>query len=67
MTAMILPVILSVLLPPLAVFLRFGIGRLFWIDLALTSSAGVPGVIFALVMVLRGPRDFAQAEPGPVA
>jgi uncharacterized membrane protein YqaE (UPF0057 family) len=57
MTGVVLPVIVSVLLPPLAVFLRFGIGRLFWIDLVLTIVAWIPGVIFALVTVLRGPRE----------
>jgi uncharacterized membrane protein YqaE (UPF0057 family) len=67
MTGMVLPVILSVLLPPLAVFLRFGIGRLFWIDLALTIIAWAPGVIFALVMVLRGPRDVPGAALGSAA
>jgi uncharacterized membrane protein YqaE (UPF0057 family) len=59
-TGTILPLILSVLLPPLAVFLRFGIGRLFWIDLALTIVAWIPGVIFALVTVLRRPRELSS-------
>jgi uncharacterized membrane protein YqaE (UPF0057 family) len=62
MTGIALPVILSVLLPPLAVFLRFGIGRLFWIDLLLTIVAWIPGVIFALVTVLRGPREVPGAS-----
>jgi uncharacterized membrane protein YqaE (UPF0057 family) len=48
--------IFAVLLPPLGVFLRFGIGRLFWIDLVLTLFAWVPGMIFALVTVLRRPN-----------
>ena len=60
MTGTILPLILSVLLPPLAVFLRFGIGRLFWIDLVLTMIAWIPGVILALVTVLRKPHELTS-------
>jgi uncharacterized membrane protein YqaE (UPF0057 family) len=47
--------ILAILLPPLAVFLRFGLGRLFWIDVALTVLGWLPGAIFALVVLLRPP------------
>jgi uncharacterized membrane protein YqaE (UPF0057 family) len=45
--------ILAILLPPLAVFLRFGLGRLFWIEVASTILGWLPGVIFALVVLLR--------------
>jgi uncharacterized membrane protein YqaE (UPF0057 family) len=58
----ILPLVLAVLLPPLAVFLRFGIGRLFWIDLVLTIFAWIPGVIFAAVTLLRSPRAASAAS-----
>jgi uncharacterized membrane protein YqaE (UPF0057 family) len=51
----ILPIILAILLPPLAVFLRSGLGRLFWIDLVLTIFAWLPGAIYALVLVARSP------------
>ena len=36
-------VLLAVLLPPLGVFLRFGLGRWFWIDVALTILGWLPG------------------------
>lgn len=52
-------VILAILLPPLGVFLRFGLGARFWITVALTILGWVPGVIFALVMLAR-----PVAEPG---
>lgn len=49
----ILLVILAILLPPLAVYLHEGeINTKFWIDLVLTLIFWVPGVIYALVVVL---------------
>lgn len=48
----ILEVILSFLLPPVAVFLHSGIGTYFWISLLLTIFMWVPGVIFSLLVVL---------------
>lgn len=49
----VLLVILAILLPPLAVYLHEGeINTKFWIDLVLTLIFWVPGVIYALVVVL---------------
>jgi uncharacterized membrane protein YqaE (UPF0057 family) len=49
----ILLVILALLLPPLAVYLHEGeINSKFWIDLVLTLLFFIPGVIYALVVVL---------------
>ncbi|WP_081990177.1 YqaE/Pmp3 family membrane protein [Psychroserpens sp. Hel_I_66] len=46
----ILTIILSVLLPPLAVFLQHGIGKQFLISVILTILGWVPGVIHALIV-----------------
>ena len=43
----------AVLLPPLGVYLHRGIGRDFWVAAGLTCVAFVPGIVFALVSVLR--------------
>ncbi|HNW98999.1 MAG TPA: YqaE/Pmp3 family membrane protein [Bacteroidales bacterium] len=43
-------VILSIILPPLAVYLARGIGNEFWLDLILTLLFWVPGVIYALLI-----------------
>ena len=52
-TNTLLLVILSILLPPLAVYLHDGvINSHFWIDLILTLIFWLPGVIYALVIVL---------------
>ena len=52
-TNTILLVILALLLPPLAVYLHEGeINTRFWISLILTLLFFVPGVIYALIVVL---------------
>jgi uncharacterized membrane protein YqaE (UPF0057 family) len=52
-TDTLLLVILAILLPPLAVYLHEGeINNKFWISLILTLLFFVPGVIYALIVVL---------------
>ncbi len=49
----VLLVILAILLPPLAVYLHQGeINTKFWISLLLTLLFWIPGVIYALIVVL---------------
>lgn len=49
----VLLVILAILLPPLAVYLHQGeINNKFWISLILTLLFWLPGVIYALIVVL---------------
>lgn len=43
--------ILAILLPPLAVFLKVGLGKHFWISVILTIFFWVPGVIHAFLIV----------------
>lgn len=52
-TNTLLLVILAILLPPLAVYLHEGvINGKFWLDLLLTLLFFLPGVIYALIVVL---------------
>lgn len=52
-TNTLLLVILAILLPPLAVYLHQGeINTKFWISLLLTILFWVPGVIYALIVIL---------------
>jgi uncharacterized membrane protein YqaE (UPF0057 family) len=52
-TNTLLLVILAILLPPLAVYLHQGeINNKFWIDLLLTLLFFIPGVIYALIVIL---------------
>ena len=45
--------IAALLLPPLAVFLEEGLSRNFWVDVALTCLAFIPGIIFAMYVLSR--------------
>ena len=48
----LLELILSILLPPLAVYLHYDdINDFFWIDLILTLLFWIPGIIFALLVI----------------
>lgn len=51
--ALLIYIILALLLPPLAVFLLYGISTEFWISVLLTILFWIPGVIYALILVLR--------------
>jgi len=54
-----LVILAAILLPPLALFLDRGITPAFWIAVLLTCIGFIPGVIYALVMILR-PRMSAR-------
>lgn len=47
----ILAIVLSVLIPPVGVWMVRGIGPAFWVSLLLTIIGYVPGVVFSLVAV----------------
>lgn len=52
-TNTLLLVILAILIPPLAVYLHEGkINGKFWLDLLLTILFVVPGIIYALIVIL---------------
>jgi uncharacterized membrane protein YqaE (UPF0057 family) len=54
-TNTLLLVILAILLPPLAVYLHeIAINTKFWIDLLLTLLFFLPGIIYALIVILGG-------------
>jgi uncharacterized membrane protein YqaE (UPF0057 family) len=49
----ILRIILSVIIPPVGVFLQVGIGLQFWLNILLTLLGYFPGLIHALWVILR--------------
>lgn len=53
-------VIAAILLPPLGIFLVRGLGSEFWLGTVLTILFWIPGILFALTIVLR-PTLFARA------
>lgn len=48
----ILRIILSILIPPLGVFLQVGIGFHFWLNILLTLLGYLPGVVHAIYVIL---------------
>ena len=47
----ILRILLSILLPPLGVFLQVGLGGHFWLNILLTLVGFLPGVIHAVWVI----------------
>jgi uncharacterized membrane protein YqaE (UPF0057 family) len=45
--------ILSIVLPPVGVFLQVGIGFHFWINILLTLLGYIPGIIHAVWVILN--------------
>ncbi len=46
-------IILSVIIPPLGVFLQVGIGLHFWLNILLTICGYIPGLIHAIWIIAR--------------
>ncbi|XP_050273368.1 hydrophobic protein RCI2B-like [Quercus robur] len=46
-------IILAIILPPLGVFLKFGIRAEFWICLLLTILGYIPGILYALYIITK--------------
>ncbi|NVK55421.1 MAG: YqaE/Pmp3 family membrane protein [Alteromonadaceae bacterium] len=49
----ILRILLSILLPPVGVFLQVGIGLHFWINILLTLLGYIPGIVHAVWIIAR--------------
>ncbi|GER42532.1 low temperature and salt responsive protein family [Striga asiatica] len=60
-----LEVILAILLPPVGVFLRYGCGVEFWIDLLLTVLGYIPGIIYAGLNQSTPPIPLHTSQPPP--
>lgn len=49
----IIRIILSVIIPPVGVFLQVGLGLHFWLNILLTLLGYFPGLIHAVWIILR--------------
>ncbi|KPQ12886.1 MAG: hypothetical protein HLUCCA09_00570 [Rhodobacteraceae bacterium HLUCCA09] len=49
----VLRIILSILLPPLGVFLQVGLGFHFWLNILLTLLGYIPGIVHAVWIIAR--------------
>ncbi len=52
----LLRVLLAILVPPLGVFLRVGLGLHFWLNILLTIFGYIPGVVHAVWIIARMSR-----------
>lgn len=48
----VIRIILSVIIPPLGVFLQVGFGAQFWINVLLTLLGYIPGLIHAIYIIV---------------
>jgi len=46
-------IIISVLLPPLGVFLQVGLGKHFWLNILLTILGYIPGIVHAVWVITK--------------
>ncbi|XP_028067181.1 salt stress-induced hydrophobic peptide ESI3-like [Camellia sinensis] len=51
-SATFLEILLAIVLPPVGVFFRYGIGVEFWIDLLLTILGYIPGIVYAIYVLV---------------
>ncbi len=49
----VIRIILSVIIPPVGVFLQVGLGLHFWLNILLTVLGYFPGLIHAIWVILR--------------
>ena len=49
----LLRIILSILLPPVGVFLKVGLGLHFWLNILLTIFGYIPGLVHAIWIIAQ--------------
>lgn len=49
----IIRIIFSVIIPPLGVFLKVGLGKHFWLNILLTILGYIPGVVHAVYIIAK--------------
>jgi uncharacterized membrane protein YqaE (UPF0057 family) len=49
----ILKIIITILLPPLGVFMQVGIGKHFWINIILTILGYIPGIVHGIWVIAK--------------
>jgi len=55
-------IVFSILLPPLGVFLKVGIGGHFWLNILLTLFGYVPGLVHAVWVLSRSTRGVRYVQ-----
>ena len=58
----IIRIILSIIVPPLGVFLKVGLGGQFWLNILLTLLGWLPGIVHAIYIIVKvGPKREVRA------
>lgn len=52
-TADLIRILLSIVIPPLGVFLQEGLGTQFWLNVILTLLGYIPGLVHAVWIIAR--------------
>ncbi len=54
---------IAFLVPPLAVYMQFGIGKHFWINCVLTLLGFIPGMLHAVYIMAARPPGLKRMPP----
>jgi uncharacterized membrane protein YqaE (UPF0057 family) len=49
----LIKIIISIILPPLGVFMQVGIGKHFWLNILLTLCGYIPGIVHAIWVISK--------------
>jgi uncharacterized membrane protein YqaE (UPF0057 family) len=49
----LIKIIISIILPPLGVFMQVGIGKHFWLNILLTLCGYIPGIVHAIWVIAK--------------
>lgn len=49
----LIKIIITIILPPLGVFLQVGIGKHFWLNLVLTLLGYIPGIVHGVWVIAK--------------
>ncbi len=49
----LIKIIISIILPPLGVFMQVGIGKHFWLNILLTLCGYLPGIVHAIWVIAK--------------
>lgn len=52
--------LLVFILPPVAIYMQFGVGHYFWISLILTLLGFVPGLVYSLYIMASRPPGLSR-------
>ncbi|MBA3011893.1 MAG: YqaE/Pmp3 family membrane protein [Proteobacteria bacterium] len=49
----LIKILISIILPPMGVFMQVGIGKHFWLNILLTLLGYIPGIVHAIWVIAK--------------